>query len=58
MAILRKYNVRYVVLGELERQEYGAANIARLEQSLPAVFHAGDAVDPRRVTIHEADFKQ
>ncbi len=40
-ALLRRYGVRYVVCGELERREYGAANVARVERSLPVVFRAG-----------------
>src|SRR5690606_29527345 len=33
IAIAQKYRVRWVVLGELERREYGAQAIARLEQT-------------------------
>ena len=49
--ILQKYGVRYVVCGELERTQYGAENVARVEKSLPQLYFSGDSSDPRRVTI-------
>jgi YYY domain-containing protein len=52
-AILRKYTVRYVVVGELERREYGGGDLAGLERALKPVFRAGDAADPHRMAIYE-----
>jgi uncharacterized membrane protein len=41
-SILQRYNVRYVVCGPLERQEYGVENVARIENDLPPVFRSGE----------------
>jgi len=49
--VSQKYGVRYVVCGELERKQYGEANVARVEKSLRQLYAAGDSSDPRRVTI-------
>jgi len=32
--VLQQYNVRYIITGELERREYGAPNVARVERML------------------------
>lgn len=40
--ILRKYNVSYVVCGEMERREYGAEAVARTEERLRVVFQEGE----------------
>ena len=48
---LRKYAVRWIVLGELERKEYGEASIARLEKSLPVAARFGTPTDLHRVVI-------
>ncbi len=56
-AILRKYKVRYIVCGELERSQYGRDNLARLERDLledglsSVTFQDVDQ-DPHRVTIY------
>jgi uncharacterized membrane protein len=50
-AILRKYPARWVVIGELERCEYGEDNCVRLERALPVAARFGAANDPHRVAI-------
>jgi uncharacterized membrane protein len=40
--ILQRYNVRYVICGPLERQEYGVGNVERIENDLPPVFRSGE----------------
>jgi uncharacterized membrane protein len=50
-AIERKYRARWIILGELERREYGAQNIARLERTLPIAARFGLPDDPHRVVI-------
>jgi uncharacterized membrane protein len=52
--VLRKYGVRFVVCGELERTQYGAQAVARVESSLRNVYSAGSPFDARRVTIYAA----
>ncbi|MBW3635358.1 MAG: hypothetical protein KY445_02685 [Armatimonadetes bacterium] len=49
--LLERYQVRYVVFGELERQEYGDAALERLRRSLKPEMQFGAANDPRRVLI-------
>ncbi|MEJ7618574.1 MAG: hypothetical protein WKF30_16770 [Pyrinomonadaceae bacterium] len=48
-AILKKYRVSFVVCGEMERREYGAEAIARVEGRLRAVYQEGEGAD--RTTI-------
>jgi uncharacterized membrane protein len=47
-AFLKKYNVKYIVLGELERAEYQGAGLAKFEQYngvlWNAVYREGDTV--------------
>jgi uncharacterized membrane protein len=50
-AVLRAYAARWIVIGELERREYGAANCARLESSLPIAARFGSDNDSHRVII-------
>jgi len=53
LAILRLYRVRWVVCGDLERQQYGAAAIAQVERLLPdVVFESGTGA--ARVAIRRA----
>lgn len=47
--ILRKYNVSFVVCGEMERKEYGAEAVAQVEQRLRVVFQDGEG--DHRTTI-------
>ncbi|MDF2441478.1 MAG: hypothetical protein JWN98_2462, partial [Abditibacteriota bacterium] len=53
-AIVQKYDVRFVVNGELERQEYGEEKVATLDWQFPIGVRKGDDSDPHRVTILEA----
>ena len=50
--VLQKYKVHYIICGELERFEYGDANVASLEKSLAPrqAFQAGLSADPQHVT--------
>lgn len=52
LAILRKYAVRWIICGELERREYGAESIARVEDAFPTAAAFGAGVD--RVAILES----
>ena len=52
--ILRGYGVKYLVWGELERQEYGENTIADMT-SLPMAAQFGERDDPHRVTIFRVD---
>jgi uncharacterized membrane protein len=47
--MLQRYRVRYIVCGALERQEYGAQSVARIEDIYPPVFASGKGVE--RVVI-------
>lgn len=51
-AVLQQYKVRYIVCGELERVEYGDANVAHLEKLLAPkkVYQSGLSADPQHVT--------
>lgn len=51
LAHLREYSVRWIILGELERREYGADNIVRVEETLPVEARFGMPNDPHRVVI-------
>lgn len=51
LAVLRTYRVRWVVIGELERREYGVSACAKLESLLPVAVRFGALNDPHRVTI-------
>lgn len=42
-AIIAKYDIRYIVVGRLERRNY-LVEIAKFEAHLPAVFRSGDTV--------------
>lgn len=53
-AIVRKYGVRFIVSGELERQEYGLPKIATLEDQFLLGTRHGEAGDPHRVAIFGA----
>lgn len=50
-AVIKKYGVRFVVVGELERQEYGELNADRLGAIYPNARFFGDALDPHRVLV-------
>ena len=51
LRFLRKYNVRYIVCGDLERREYGDFFVARVEKSMPVAARFGNFHDARRVVI-------
>ncbi|MEJ7712100.1 MAG: hypothetical protein WKF84_20130 [Pyrinomonadaceae bacterium] len=40
--ILKKYNVSFVVCGEMERREYGVEAVGRVEQRMRVVFQDGE----------------
>jgi uncharacterized membrane protein len=40
--MLQRYEVRYIVCGALERQEYGVENLMRIEDLYPPVFQSGE----------------
>lgn len=42
LAILRKYDVTYIMVGSLERAKYPAAGLAKFETGLPALIKSGD----------------
>lgn len=48
-AILRKYNVKYIVCGQMERTEYGDEAVARVEGRMRIVFQDGEG--EHRTTI-------
>jgi uncharacterized membrane protein len=55
--IMQKYQLRFIVIGELERKQYGPQNIARLERDLIADGFKSESFadtedDPHRVTIY------
>lgn len=50
-SLLKHYKVQWIVIGNLERAEYGEAAMQSLEKRLPVVFQAGDATDDHRVKI-------
>jgi uncharacterized membrane protein len=52
-AALRNFNVRYIVVGQLERREYGALAMSNLETLFPTVFEAGAGGSEHQVSILE-----
>lgn len=50
-AALRGFGVRYIVVGQLERREYGARTMSDLETFIPTVFHAGAGGSEHQVSI-------
>jgi uncharacterized membrane protein len=47
-SIVSRYGIDYVVVGDLERQQYGAEVDERLDAALPVAFRSG------RLTIYRA----
>jgi len=56
-ALLRLYHVKYIVWGELEREQYGELSHVSLanDSILTSVARFGDDTDPRRVEIFRFD---
>ena len=48
LAFLKKYNVKYIVVGQLERAEYGPPGLYKFEQQNGKLWHSvyrdGDTV--------------
>ncbi len=53
LAILRKYRVRWIILGSLERWEYGNEAINRLAEALPVAVRFGTDYETDSVIICE-----
>jgi hypothetical protein len=57
---MKKYGVRFIILGELEQQEYGTGATAWLERDLlhdglPQILFASHDLDENRVILfHQA----
>ena len=44
LAILRQYDVTYVFVGRVERQQYAVEGLLKFEAAWPAVFRSGETV--------------
>jgi YYY domain-containing protein len=52
--MLQLYKVRYIVCGELERNEYGQGVLDSLRSTCPEIAHFGQTTDPHQVWIFAA----
>jgi len=48
LTLLDKYDITYVYVGDLERQTFGSAGLAKFRRFMDPVFQQGDVIIYRR----------